>query len=255
MKLLLSLFILFCAAAIFPQNGDTLTTGTGLKYIILEKGSGEKAAPQKAVEVHYTGMLEDGEVFDSSVKRKQPIEFVLGTEQVIQGWEEGIALMNVGDKFRLIIPPDLGYGNQGAGDVIPPNATLIFDVELISVSEAKTSIADVMLDIILKDSVEVAVYTYHELKKVYPDDYNFKEQQLNMLGYQLLQYGKTKDAIEILKLNAEEYPQSADAFQALAEAYRFSGDNENAIESYKKSLELNPDNEEVRERLQQIDIE
>lgn len=249
----LFIFMLLLAAAVFPQTGDTITTPSGLKYIVLEEGDGPKAEAEKNVEVHYTGLLTNGKIFDSSVERNQPIEFKLGTGQVIKGWDEGIALMNVGDKFRLLIPPDLGYGERGAGDVIPPNATLIFDVELVSVSVAKTSIADVMLDIILKDSIEVAVYTYRELKKQYPDDYNFKEAQLNMLGYQLLQYGKTREAVEILKLNAEEYPQSSNAYDSLGEAYLVAGDNEKAIENYRKSLELNPKNKNAEDKLKQLE--
>ena len=204
------------------------------------------------MEVHYTGYLTDGKIFDSSVKRNQPIEFVLGTGQVIQGWDEGIALMNVGDKLRLIIPPALGYGEKGAGDVIPPNSTLVFDVELISVSEPKTSIADIMLDLVLKDSVEACAGKYDELKKESPDEYNFKEAQLNNLGYQLLQYGRTRDAIEILKLNAMAYPESANVYDSLGEAYMVSGDKDKAAENYKKSLELNPENENAKEKLKQL---
>jgi FKBP-type peptidyl-prolyl cis-trans isomerase len=88
----------------------------------------------KTVSVHYKGKLLDGTVFDSSYKRNQPFEFTLGTGQVIPGWDEGIQLLSVGDKARLVIPSNLGYGARGAGGVIPPDATLIFDVELIGVS-------------------------------------------------------------------------------------------------------------------------
>ena len=108
-------------------------TESGLFYKIVQKGNGEKAAKGKTVSVHYKGSLQDGTVFDSSYSRKQPIEFPLGVGQVIPGWDEGIGLMDVGDKARLVIPPELGYGSAGAGGVIPPNATLIFDVELMEV--------------------------------------------------------------------------------------------------------------------------
>jgi peptidylprolyl isomerase len=116
---------------------DTLTTASGLKYIIVQK-SKDAAAPiaekGKMVSVHYTGFLLNGKIFDSSVERGEPISFPLGQGQVIKGWDEGIALMHVGDKMRLIIPSNLGYGAQGAGGgVIPPNATLCFDVELMGV--------------------------------------------------------------------------------------------------------------------------
>ena len=108
-------------------------TDSGLRYQIIQKGNGTKAEKGKTVSVHYKGQLLDGTVFDSSYKRNQPIDFPLGTGQVIAGWDEGVGLLNVGDKARFVIPSDLGYGSSGAGDVIPPDATLIFDVELMDV--------------------------------------------------------------------------------------------------------------------------
>lgn len=109
-------------------------TNSGLRYKFEEKGTGKQAEKGKTVSVHYKGMLVDGSVFDSSYKRNQPIEFPLGKGNVIAGWDEGIALMSEGDKARLVIPSQLAYGSSGAGGVIPPNATLIFDVELVKVS-------------------------------------------------------------------------------------------------------------------------
>ncbi len=106
---------------------------SGLRYKIIQKGSGVKAEKGKTVSVHYKGQLTDGTVFDSSYKRNQPIDFPLGVGQVIPGWDEGIQLLNVGDKARLVIPSHLAYGSTGAGGVIPPDATLVFDVELVDV--------------------------------------------------------------------------------------------------------------------------
>ena len=117
------------------KMSDVQTTESGLQYVVIEEGTGDQAVAGKKVKVHYTGKLEDGTEFDSSVKRGQPIEFTLGAGQVIKGWDEGIALMKVGDKRQLIIPPELGYGAAGAGNVIPPNATIIFDVELVDVEK------------------------------------------------------------------------------------------------------------------------
>ncbi|WP_431158285.1 peptidylprolyl isomerase [Winogradskyella poriferorum] len=108
-------------------------TDSGLRYKVIQKGDGKKAEKGNMVSVHYKGQLADGTVFDSSYKRNQPLDFQVGVGQVIPGWDEGICLLNVGDKARLVIPSDLGYGAAGAGGVIPPNATLIFDVELMGV--------------------------------------------------------------------------------------------------------------------------
>ncbi len=108
-------------------------TSSGLRYKILNKGNGPAAEKGKTVSVHYEGSLLNGQVFDSSFQRNKPISFQLGVGQVIPGWDEGIQLLQVGDKARLVIPSDLAYGAAGAGGVIPPNATLLFDVELVSV--------------------------------------------------------------------------------------------------------------------------
>lgn len=108
-------------------------TDSGLRYKILNKGDGPKAENGKKVSVHYEGSLTNGQVFDSSFQRNQPIDFQLGVGQVIPGWDEGIGLLRVGDKARLIIPSHLAYGSAGAGGVIPPNASLIFDVELVKI--------------------------------------------------------------------------------------------------------------------------
>jgi FKBP-type peptidyl-prolyl cis-trans isomerase FkpA len=107
--------------------------GGSLKIDEVQAGKGAEAVDGKTVSVHYTGTLTDGKKFDSSVDRGQPFKFVLGQGQVIPGWEQGIKGMKVGGKRKLTIPPQLGYGERGAGNVIPPNATLVFDVELLGV--------------------------------------------------------------------------------------------------------------------------
>ncbi|WP_420602455.1 peptidylprolyl isomerase [Flagellimonas sp.] len=109
------------------------TTKSGLRYKMIQEGNGAKAEKGKTVSVHYEGSLTNGQVFDSSYSRNQPIDFTLGVGQVIPGWDEGIGLLKVGDKARFVIPSDLAYGSAGAGGVIPPDATLIFDVELMNV--------------------------------------------------------------------------------------------------------------------------
>ena len=114
-----------------PGDGQEITTESGLKYQDVAMGNGREAALGDTATVHYTGWLPDGKKFDSSVDRKEPFSFRVGAGQVIKGWDEGVAGMKVGGKRKLTIPPQLGYGARGAGGVIPPNATLIFDVELL----------------------------------------------------------------------------------------------------------------------------
>jgi FKBP-type peptidyl-prolyl cis-trans isomerase len=137
-------FLLLTAACADPQNGKATQTQTeaegtetgtptGLKYVDLKVGEGAEAAPGNAVTVHYTGWLENGTKFDSSLDRQEPFTFRLGAQEVIEGWDQGVAGMKVGGKRKLTIPPDLGYGDQGAGDAIPPGSTLIFEVQLLGI--------------------------------------------------------------------------------------------------------------------------
>jgi len=113
----------------------TITTASGLRYIDVAVGKGASPVAGKQVTVHYTGTLENGKKFDSSVDRNEPFTFTIGVGEVIPGWDEGVMSMKVGGKRKLIIPSKLGYGSRGAGGVIPPNATLLFDVELIDVQK------------------------------------------------------------------------------------------------------------------------
>ncbi len=115
------------------EKGKVVTTDSGLKYEDLKEGAGEAAKKGDTVEVHYTGWLTDGKKFDSSLDRNEAFSFKLGAGMVIKGWDEGVAGMKVGGKRKLTIPPELGYGKRGAGRVIPPDATLVFEVELLKI--------------------------------------------------------------------------------------------------------------------------
>jgi peptidylprolyl isomerase len=115
------------------SNTPVQKTASGLEYIIQVQGNGERPKPGQTVKVHYDGKLQDGTLFDSSRKRGEPLSFTLGVGQVIPGWDEGIALLKPGGKAKLTIPPALGYGARGVPPQIPPNATLIFDVELVAI--------------------------------------------------------------------------------------------------------------------------
>ncbi len=135
---LLTAFVSLFATALFAQGptkveGKPKTMMGGLEYWDIKEGTGPVAKSGQTVSVHYTGWLTNGKKFDSSVDRGKPFEFQLGGGQVIKGWDEGVAGMKVGGKRQLRIPPELGYGERGAGGVIPANATLIFDVELMGI--------------------------------------------------------------------------------------------------------------------------
>jgi peptidylprolyl isomerase len=138
-KILLSVFIIvFAVTIVFAENStlenEMKQTKSGLKYKITHHGNGEHAKIGDVVVLHYTGKLENGEKFDSSYDRNKPFEFELGKGRVIKGWDEGVALLQIGDKATFIIPPELGYGARDLG-VIPPNSTLVFDVELLEIKK------------------------------------------------------------------------------------------------------------------------
>jgi peptidylprolyl isomerase len=125
----------FAAQEAKKSGEETVTTASGLKYVDVVVGKGASPVAGKKVKVHYTGTLENGKKFDSSVDRNDPFSFTIGVGQVIRGWDEGVMTMKVGGKRKLIIPSKLGYGARGAGRDIPPNATLLFDVELLDVAK------------------------------------------------------------------------------------------------------------------------
>ena len=236
--------------AVKPPAQLGVTTASGLTYVVTTRGSGRKPKPGETVVVHYTGTLSDGTKFDSSHDRNEPIAFPIGKSAVIKGWDEGIALLGVGDRAVLVIPPELGYGSRGAGGVIPPNATLVFVVELVGVRGE--ALSQVLSKTLSEKGIDAAVAQYRELKSRGFDNLYAAEGDLNTFGYRLLGQRRTKEAIEILKLNVEAYPQSANVYDSLAEAYLANGDTALAIEHYEKSVALDPKNTNAIEILKKL---
>ena len=219
---------------------EAVTTPSGLSYLITSRANGRRPKAGETVLVHYTGTLTDGTKFDSSQDRKEPIAFPLGRGAVIKGWDEGIAQLGIGDRAVLVIPPQLGYGARGAGGVIPPDATLVFVVTLVDIKGE--ALSQVLMKIIDDRGIEAAIAEYRALKERGFGDLYTNEGELNGLGYSLLRQKRPREAIEVLKLNVEAYPQSANAYDSLAEAYMLNGDTALAVQNYEKSLALDPAN-------------
>jgi len=250
------LFVLAVVVPALPQTEETpgqeYITASGLKYRILKRGDGPKAEEGKEICLHGIGSFPDGKVFWNSREPDAPFYFILGVDRVIKGCAEGVALMRVGDRFLFTLPPELGYGAKGAGDTIPPDATLIFDYEILSVETPKTPIAATLYPIIQEKGISQAVSMYLWLKKDKSGEYNFREDQLNTLGYRLLADGKIKEAVAIFELNVSSFPDSANAYDSLGEAFFADGQKDKAVENYEKSLELNPKNENAVAMIKKI---
>jgi hypothetical protein len=228
-----------------------VTTPSGLTYLITHHGTGIQPKPGDTVVVHYTGTLLNGIKFDSSRDRGEPIAFQLGAGRVIKGWDEGIALMHVGDQAVLVIPPQLAYGPRGAGNgVIPPAATLIFVVELADVKAS--SLSDALSPVLKEKGIEAMIARYHELTSRGTGNLYSSESDLNGWGYRLLHEKRYKEALAVFKLNVESYPRSANVYDSLAEAFMASGDKQSAMENYKKALEINPRLESALQALQAL---
>jgi len=227
-----------------------ITTPSGLTYLITKKGTGRQPKKGETVVVHYTGMLTNGVKFDSSRDRNEPFAFKLGAGQVIKGWDEGFSNLKVGDYAILVIPPDLAYGSRGAGGVIPPDAKLIFVVEVVDVKAS--SLSDVLGTTLNKKGIEAMVAEFHRLKDVANADLFAGESDTNAFGYSLLRRKQVNEAIEVFKLNVEAYPQSANAYDSLGEAFMLKGDKEKAIENYQRALALDPTMESAKRALQKL---
>jgi hypothetical protein len=255
--IVLALALVLAAPALKAQNGsasgpDTVTTPSGLRYVITQRGTGAPAPTGSYPIVHYTGTLTDGTVFDDSRKRGEPFAFRLGMGQVIKGWDEGVALLHVGDRATFIIPSALAYGEKGAGKIIPANATLIFDVELLDIKEQ--SLGGMLSEVIDSKGIGAARREYERWKKGPRDTYYLSEGELNGVGYRYLKAKKLKEAIAIFKINVDLFPNSGNVYDSLGEACMSAGDRKLAIANYKRSLELDPSNTNADEMLKKLQM-
>jgi thiol-disulfide isomerase/thioredoxin len=238
-------FAAFVLAGLLRAETDAAftTTASGLKYAVTSPGSGAQPAAGQVVIAHYTGTLPDGTVFDSSRERNTPFAFTLGRKQVIKGWDEGFALLRVGDKATFLVPPELAYGDKQRGS-IPPNSTLRFDVELVELKGR--ALADLLQDTIDTAGLEAAKMKFAEARAAKFAGLHLSESQLNGLGYRYLgKEGKLAEARTILQWNVELFPVSAKVYDSL-------GDRAAALANYAKSLELDPKNRNAEKFLAEI---
>lgn len=243
------LAVLTVASAIAADApAEFTTTASGLQYAIISPGGGPQPHDGQVVIAHYVGTLSDGTEFDSSRERGQPFAFTLGKKQVIKGWDEGFALLHVGDKATLIIPSELAYGAKTRGK-IPANSTLRFEVELMGLKEH--SLADALRETIDTAGLESAKERFADLKAK-ADDYFLSEGQLNGLGYHYLQRGKTAEALAVFQWTVAAFPDSGNAYDSLGEAWVKMGDRAAAIANYEKSLALDPANKNAEKMLAEL---
>jgi peptidylprolyl isomerase len=231
-------------------SGAAITTPSGLTYLITKKGTGRQLKAGDTAILNYTGTLTNGVKFDSSHDRNEPFAFKLGAGQVIKGWDEGVAKLRVGDQAILVIPGKLAYGPKGVPNVIPPDATLIFIVEVVDVKAA--SLSDALSKTLSEKGLDAMVAEFHRLKSSGASDLYVGESDMNAFGYRLLNKRQVNEAIEVFKLNVETYPQSANVYDSLGEAYMTRGDKENAMKSYKAALAIDPTLDSAKQALRKL---
>jgi len=249
-KLLFIISFWVYVMSVSAQSTDTIKTESGLKYYIVEEGNGEKVEVGKEVTLHGIGTLENGEVFWETRKSNSPFHFVIGTNSVIKGVEEGVSKMRVGDRWIFILPPEIAYGDQQR-EPIPANSTLIFDYEVLDVTNPKESIIDTLHITIEESGVDEALDLYIQLEKE-NDVYNFRSDQLNGLGYTLMKENKLDLAKIIFELNTKKHPNDYNTWDSLGEIYMLLGKKELAIESYERSLDLYSGNTNAVEMIKKI---
>jgi tetratricopeptide (TPR) repeat protein len=254
-----SLLFIFCfllTASCFAQK-DTLRTESGIKYFFLTKGKGPALTPGWIAIWQYRLTLTDGTKIDASWDRSSPFAAQYPSKQIIKGVTEALSLMHIGDSAIFIIPADLCYGEKGVPPSIPPMATLVFNMKLISMKEKSLQ---VILDSLVfenpltdssKPRMKEVMDTYEALRKQHFNDLYVSEDDFNNLGYELIKKFP-KDAVECFKLNVKLYPNSWNVYDSLGEGYMALGENDAALLNYEKSVQLNPDNKNGLEMIKKL---
>src|SRR6478735_4114039 len=245
------LFLLSLVPFLRADTPPLVTTSTGLQYAITAHGSGAQPQAGQVVIAHYTGTLPDGTVFDTTRKDGKPFAFTLGRKQVIKGWDEGFALLHVGDRAVLVIPPDLAYGDQQRG-LIPANSTLKFEVELVEIKGR--ALSDLLQETIDTAGLDAAKQKFAEAKADGFAGLFVDEGQLNGLGYRYLgKAGKLPEALAVLRWNVELFPESGNVYDSYGEALVKDGDRAGALAAYAKAVELDPANRNAKKFLAEIE--
>ncbi|WP_170309673.1 FKBP-type peptidyl-prolyl cis-trans isomerase [Litorilituus lipolyticus] len=235
--------IIQAAKAEIPSVAKLITTESGLQYGVIKSGQGAAVELNKEVAFHWTGFLQStGESFGSS-RDTEPFYFITGKRQVIAGAEEALLKMRVGDRYKLIVPPNLAYGDKGIENSIPPNATLIFDYEVMSVGEPKQDITIVLDEAIKTKGLAAAKNQYHHLKATAFEQYSFRENVLNGYGYTLLKRGLLNEAVAVFEINSLAYPNSWNVWDSLADGYYQNNQKEQSLKAFQQSVKLNPQSE------------
>ncbi len=226
------------------------TTASGLKYVVSEPGTGPLPQAGQVLLVRYVGTLADGTLFDRTEEKDPPFAFTLGRHQVIQGWDEGFALLHVGDHATFFIPPNLAYGDKERGK-IPANSELRFDVELVEVKDR--ALSDLLQDTIDQSGLEAARAKFAEAKAANFAGLYVSEAQLNGLGYRYLgKAGQLPAALAVLQWNVELFPASGNVYDSYGEALVKQGERAGALAAYAKAVELDPKNKNAAKFLAEI---
>ncbi|HEY4081596.1 MAG TPA: FKBP-type peptidyl-prolyl cis-trans isomerase [Burkholderiaceae bacterium] len=240
------------AASVAAPAQLGITTASGLTYMVTHAANGRHAQAGEVMFSHYTVLLADGKKIESSIDHGDPFGFTVGAGQVIKGMEEVMSKLGVGDEAVAIMPPQIAYGEKGAGTAIPPGSTLVFLLHVMDIRAHDKVLSNVLQDLVQNQGLEAAVKRYRELKAAQFGDIYASEGELASLAYRLLKKKMFTEAIAFLKLNTEAYPKSADAFANLADGFKKSGDKAQALLACQHALELDPKNADALELLAEL---